>query len=222
MDESATKKADFYELYHKSCYGLGEIADNSLDALITDPPYGISVFNEEWDKAQEEDIPLPTIWADCLRVLKPGAFGLVFSFPRVMHRVMWHLEEKGFIIKDVLFWVYFNGMPKNRNIGLGVDKEFGVKSEVIGHYKYSQGYIKNGAETYKIKHEKAILQPASELGKKYHGAGVNIKPFYEPIILVQKKPEGRTVENVLKYGTGALNLEETRIPYAAGEEKNWT
>jgi len=206
-------------IYNKSCLSLEGIEDNSIDALITDPPYGISVFNETWDKPKDQDVPNPQIWADCLRVLKPGAFGLVFSFPRVMHRVMCHLEDKGFIIKDVFFWVYFNGMPKTRNVGLEIDKALGIESETIGHYKYSQGYIKNGADSYKVKTEKAILQPASDLGKKYDGAGINVKPFYEPIILIQKRPEGNTVQNISTYGTGVLNLEDTRIPYAQGETK---
>ena len=219
MSKKYKKPEEPYQLYNKNCIKLADIKDNSIDALITDPPYGISVFNETWDKPKEEDVPTPQIWADCLRVLKPGAFGLVFSFPRVMHRVMWHLEDKGFIIKDVFFWVYFNGMPKTRNMGLEIDKQQGVQSEVVGHYKYSQGYIKNGAESYKVSQEKPILQPASEAGKKYKGAGINVKPFYEPIILVQKRPEGNPTENLLTHQVGVLNLENTRIPYKKGEPK---
>ncbi len=220
MSKKIKKDLENCQIYNKSCYGLEEIENNSIDALITDPPYGISVFNETWDKPKETDIPKPEFWGECLQKLKPGAFGLVFSFPRVMHRVMWHLEEKGFIIKDVLFWVYFNGMPKTRNIGLEIDKELGVESEVVGHYKYSQGYIKNGSDTYKVHGKKPILQPTSEAGKKYNGAGINIKPFYEPIILVQKRPtEATLVENMRKYQVGVLNLEDTRILYPEGEGK---
>lgn len=219
MLQEINETSNSYKIYNKSCMGLEGIEDNSIDALITDPPYGISVFNETWDKPQEQEIPNPKIWGDCLRVLKPGAFGLVFSFPRVMHRVMWHLEEQGFIIKDVFFWVYFNGMPKTRNIGLDLDKAQNVKSEVVGTYKYVQGYKKNGAETYKVQQEKPILEPSSELGKKYNGAGTNVKPFYEPIILVQKRPEGSIAENIIKHGVGVLNLEATRIPYLDGETK---
>jgi site-specific DNA-methyltransferase (adenine-specific) len=137
-----------------------------------------------------------------------------------MHRVMWHLEEQGFIIKDVFFWVYFNGMPKTRNIGLDIDKAQGEQSEIVGHYKYTQGYIKNGADTYKVKAEKPILRPTSKEGLKYNGAGLNVKPFYEPIILVQKRPtEATLVENIQKYEVGVLNLEDTRIPYLKGEGK---
>ncbi|MFY7786902.1 MAG: DNA-methyltransferase [Thermoflexibacteraceae bacterium] len=214
-----------------SCYEkILHLPKNSIDGLVTDPPYGISFQNQDWDKPiVQEDIagntkkncPNPKIWAECFRVLKHGAFGFVFSFPRVMHRVMADLEDNGFIIKDVLMWVYLNGMPKSRNIGLDIDKLEGVESKIVGEYNYVQGYVPNGADTYKTKQQKYKLKPASEKGKKYDGAGLGIKPSYEPIILVQKPIEKglNVAENLLKYGTGALNLEATRIPYEKGESK---
>jgi len=202
-------------LYNASCYGLPNIETSSIDALITDPPYGISYQNHAWDKA----LPQREIWTDCARVMKPGAFGAVFSSVRLMHRLMVDLEDSGFVIKDVLFWVYLNGMPKSHDISLGIDKELGVKSTAAGKYHYMQGYRKGGAESYQT--EKVRFEPASEIGKAYKGAGLGIKPAYEPIILIQKPVEKRlnVAQNVIKYGTGALNLEETRIPYAQGEGK---
>ncbi len=203
-----------YNLFNKSCLELTEIKNNSVDALITDPPYGISYQGNYWDK----DLPDKKIWENSLRVLKSGSFGLVFSSIRLMHRLMVDLEDSGFIIKDVLFWAYLNGMPKSRNVGLAVDKELGVESEKIGEYKYVQGYKKDGADSYK--ENKSKLAPSSKLGKKFNGAGLGIKPAYEPIILVQKPIEKKNVaENIIEYGTGALNLEETRIPYKKGESK---
>ena len=148
-----------FNIYNKSCYGLEEVSANKIDALITDPPYGISYQNNYWDK----DLPDKKIWADSFGVLKPGAFGLVFSSVRLMHRLMVDLEDSGFVIKDVLFWVYFNGMPKSRNVGLEIDKELGVQSNKIGEYKYVQGYKKEWDKGYKGK--KDILSPNSELGK---------------------------------------------------------
>jgi site-specific DNA-methyltransferase (adenine-specific) len=126
---------------------------------------------------------------DCLTVLKPGAFGAVFSSVRLMHRMMVNLEDSGFIIKDVLFWSYLNGMPKSRDVALDIDKELGVKSKKAGTYKYVQGYKKHGAENYKTGKEKHILTPASETGVQYKGSGLGIKPAYEPIILIQKPLE---------------------------------
>lgn len=205
-----------YQIYNKSCYGLEGIENNSLDALITDPPYGISFQAHYWDK----DLPKPEIWENAIEKLKPGAFGLVFSSVRLMHRLMVALEDSGFLIKDVLFWAYLNGMPKSRNVGLNIDKELGVESKVVGHYNYVQGYKKGGAETYTNQDKKNKYAPASDLGQKYNGAGLGIKPAYEPIILIQKPIEKglNVAENIIKYGTGALNLEETRIPYEKGEE----
>ncbi len=212
-----------FSIYNHSCYGLEEIADSSVQALITDPPYGISYQNKEWDKPENKSCPPPEIWEDCFRVMKAGAFGAVFSFPRVMHRLMVDLEDSGFIIKDVLMWVYLNGMPKSKNIGLDIDKVQNVSSEIVGQYNYVQGYVPNpnGSETYTKKEKKDKLKPVSEIGRLYDGAGLGIKPSYEPIIIIQKPIEkGLTVaENVIKYGTGALNLEATRLPYEAGEGK---
>jgi site-specific DNA-methyltransferase (adenine-specific) len=215
MSNSTTSKP--YEIFNQSCYGLSPLSENSIDALITDPPYGLSFQNHEWDKS----LPKREIWEDSFRVLKNGAFGLVFSSVRLMHRLMVDLEDSGFIIKDVLFWAYLNGMPKSRDVALDIDKELGVESTVTGKYNYVQGYKKGGAENYYAENGKLKYEPASELGKKYKGAGLGLKPAYEPIILVQKPIEkGLTVaQNVIKYGTGALNLEQTRIPYAKGEGK---
>jgi site-specific DNA-methyltransferase (adenine-specific) len=210
-----------YKIFNQSCYGLAPLHENSIDALVTDPPYGISFQNHEWDKS----LPKREIWEDSLRVLKSGAFGLVFSSVRLMHRLMVDLEDSGFIIKDVLFWAYLNGMPKSRDVALDIDKELGVESNVIGKYNYVQGYKKGGAESYLAnqytENEKLKYEPASDLGKQYKGAGLGLKPAYEPIILVQKPIEKglNIAQNMIKYGTGALNLEQTRIPYAKGEGK---
>lgn len=205
------------QIYNKSCYSLSELSDNSVDAIATDPPYGISYQNHYWDK----DLPKREIWENSLRVLKPGAFGAVFSSVRLMHRLMVDLEDSGFVIKDVLFWSYLNGMPKSRDVALDIDKQLGVESKVVGEYSYVQGYKKNGAENYYADAKKLKKEPASDLGIKYKGSGLGLKPAYEPIILVQKPVEKglNIAQNIIKHGTGALNFEETRIPYANGETK---
>jgi site-specific DNA-methyltransferase (adenine-specific) len=204
-----------FKIYPEDCSGLKEIEDCSVDAVITDPPYGISFQNNYWDKT----LPDRKIWSDCLRVLKPGAFALVFSSVRLLHRLVVEIEDTGFLIKDILFWAFLNGMPKSRNIALEIDSLSGVDSKIIGKYSYIQGYKKGGAGSYKNRGVKNKYEPASEAGKKFKGAGLGIKPAYEPIVLVQKPLETKltVTQNVLKYGTGVLNIDETRIPFAAGE-----
>ncbi len=213
---SGEKMKNKFKVYLRNCSGLVEIESCSIDAVITDPPYGISFQNNYWDKA----LPDKQIWTDCLRVMKPGAFALVFSSVRLLHRLMVEIEDTGFIIRDILFWAFLNGMPKSRNIALEIDSEAGVKSKVAGRYSYVQGYKKGGSASYKNKGEKLKYEPASVSGKKYKGAGLGIKPAYEPVIMVQKPPEERLTiaQNVLKYGTGVLNIDATRIPYARGEK----
>lgn len=205
-----------FQLHNKSSYTLEDLEDNSIDALITEPPYGISYQNNYWDK----DLPSREVWENSFKKIKHGGFGLVFSSVRLMHRLMVDLEDSGFLIKDVLFWSYLNGMPKSRNVGLLIDNELEVESEKVGEYKYVQGYKKEGADSYKT-NKKYKLAPSSELGKKYDGAGLGLKPAYEPIILIQKPLEKglNVAQNVIKYGTGALNFEETRIPYEKNEGK---
>lgn len=211
----APQPSKLYQIYCKSCYGLSELAVDSIDALATDPPYGISFQAHYWDK----DLPDPQIWVDCLRVLKPGAFGVVFSSIRLMHHLMVNLEDAGFLIKDVLMWAYLNGMPKSRNIGVEIDKTLGVESRSVGQYNYVQGYKKEGADNYYAMQGKLILEPESELGRRYQGAGLGLKPAYEPIILIQKPLVAKltVAENVIQFGTGVLNITETRLPLAENE-----
>jgi site-specific DNA-methyltransferase (adenine-specific) len=205
------------QIFNEDCNNLTKLYNNSIDCLVTDPPYGIAFQNHEWDKT----LPDKKIWEESLKVLKPGSFGLVFSSVRLMHRLMVDLEDSGFIIKDVLFWTYLNGMPKTRDVALDIDQELGIESEIIGEYKYVQGYKKGGAKSYKIDKQKVIRKPVSELGKKYEGSGLNLKPAYEPVILIQKPIEKvlTVAQNVIKYGTGVLNIENTRIPFLENESK---
>ena len=209
--------SDCFNINNMACEGLLGITNSSVDALVTDPPYGISYQGNYWDK----DLPNPQIWQDCLRVVKPGAYGLVFSSIHLQHRMTVAIEDAGFVIKDVLMWAYLNGMPKSRDVSLDIDKLQGVDSKIIGHYKYVQGYRKESEGNYYAEDKKPILEPVSEIAKNYKGFGLGVKPAYEPIILIQKPVENglSAAANIIKNGVGALNLEDTRLPYALNEAK---
>lgn len=197
------------QLYNQSSYGLKEIDSNSIDAIITDPPYGINL--EPWD-----NLPDPYIWNDCFRVLKPGGYLLCFSSIKYQHLITQSIINSGFELKDVLLWVYLNGRVPAINIDQKVDNLLGNTREVIGHYNYVQGSPNSSKKkTYKKNNEKT---KPTEDSKAWVGFGTGLKTAYEPILLLQKPYEGTLTENILKYGTGALNIDDTRIPYDKGEK----
>ena len=199
-----------YQIYEKQCYGLSEVKDNSIDAIVTDPPYGIDL--EDWDK-----IPDKQIWIDSFRALKPGGFLLCFSSIQYQHIFTQQLIEAGFIFKDVLLWVYLNGRVPPIDIDKKIDKSLGQEREVIGEYNYIQGSPNSNKKTnYTQKNNKT---KASDKSSQWVGFGTGLKTAYEPIIMVQKPIEGTIAHNVLKYGTGAINIDATRIPYEPGEKK---
>lgn len=92
--------------------GLRMLADNSVDAIVTDPPYGLSFMGKKWDY----DVPSVEIWAECLRVLKPGGHLLAFAGTRTQHRMAVRIEDAGFEIRDMIAWVYGSGFPKSKNL----------------------------------------------------------------------------------------------------------
>lgn len=199
-----------YKIYAKQCYGLTELDDNSIDAIVTDPPYGIDL--EDWDK-----IPDKKIWTDSFRALKPGGHLMCFSSIQYQHIFTQQLLEAGFLFKDVLLWVYLNGRVPPIDVDKKIDKELGEEREIIGQYNYIQGSPNSKKrDNYTQKKNKT---KASDKGQAWVGFGTGLKTAYEPIIMVQKPLEGSLAQNILKYGTGALNIDATRIPYDVGEGK---
>lgn len=86
--------------------------DNSIDAIVSDPPYGISFMAKKWDY----DVPSVEVWAEAIRVLKPGGHALIACGTRTQHRMVCNIEDAGFEIRDVVSWIYGSGFPKSLNI----------------------------------------------------------------------------------------------------------
>src|SRR5680860_674469 len=116
-------------VYCENCLDtMSRMADNSVDSIVTDPPYGLSFMGKKWDY----DVPSVAIWKECLRVLKPGGYLLAFAGTRTQHRMCCNIEDAGFEIRDMIAWIYGSGFPKSHNIGKAVDKLQGNEREVVG------------------------------------------------------------------------------------------
>ncbi len=183
--------------------------DNSVDSIVCDPPYEINWMNKKWDGTGiAYDIEM---WTEALRVLKPGGHLVAFGATRTHHRMMVAIEDAGFEIRECLMWLYFTGFPKSHNLSKGIDKKLGTFTEgkeTANSRKGSKGVDGN------YNHSKRITEsnPQSSEAKQWLGWGTALKPAYEPIVLARKPLAEKTItENVLKYGTGGLNIEDCRI-----------
>ena len=188
------------------------LPENSIDSIVTDPPYGISFMNKKWD----HDVPSVEFWKEIFRVLKPGGHVLSFGGTRTYHRMVVNMEYAGFEIRDLIMWIYGSGFPKSLNIGKEVDKKLGNKREVVG--------VEKGAGSNKFTDGVNGLKPEYENTKgtsPYEGWGTGLKPANEPICLARKPIEEKTItDNVLKYGTGGINIDGCRIDIKGKDLKN--
>lgn len=203
-------------IIHANCLDvLRDMNENCVDALETDPPYGLSFMNKKWDR----EIPGPEYWSEILRVLKPGAHGVVMSAPKNYHRLACVLEDVGFELRDQILWLYGNGFPKSHNVALGIDKHFGYKNRGQAIPTASSYQACDHNLDYKLTSNPVDRYEAqSEEAKQYEGYGTALKPAYEPIALIRKPLEGTVAQNVLKWGVGALHIDVCRI----GNEDNKT
>ena len=188
---------------------LEKIEDESIDALVTDPPYLINFMGKDWDK---ENSPAgdADFWALVLKKMKPGAHGLIFGHSRQHHRVMIALEDAGFEIRDCLMWMYGSGFPKSHNIGAAVDKLEGNERKEIGknpNHRETDALYKLGFQGGRG--SGTITKGDSE----WEGWGTALKPAYEPIIMVRRPIEKKLTiaKNVLKHGVGGINIDACRV-----------
>lgn len=202
--------------------------DNSVDSIVTDPPYELGFMGKSWDAS---GIAFNIeVWQEALRVIKPGGHLIAFSGSRTYHRMAVAIEDAGFQIRDQIMWVYGSGFPKSHNIAKQLDKLAGVKGEIIGE-KTGKGYssqqeknLAHGFREYKdgLPYEHADLNEyalASDEAKQWDGWGTALKPAHEPMVLARKPLEGTVANNVLTYGTGGLNIDGTRVGSDGGTRK---
>ena len=255
---------------------MQDFPDNSVDAVVTDPPYGLEFMGKQWDHG----IPGIPFWQEIMRVSKPGAHLLAFGGTRTHHRLMVAIEDAGWEIRDCLQWLYGSGFPKNKDVSKDIDKRGGTQIAWFGPW-FRQWREENGitqkqvaglfpsksggltgcvanwelgfnmptpdqfnlirdtyglpfnnieeaerevvGEGYRVRLESTvdicgrsfgkydITAPATPAAKQWSGWGTALKPAWEPIILARKPLQGTVAENVLRWGTGAINVDGCRI-----------
>jgi len=198
---------------------LKTLADNSVDSIVTDPPYELGFMGKTWDAsgiAYNQDL-----WAECLRVLKPGGHLLAFSGSRTYHRMTVAIEDAGFEIRDQIMWLYGSGFPKSLDVSKAIDKAAGAEREVVGS---SDNGIAGGTgkhagqeKSYRFAGEFEITAPATPEAQRWQGWGTALKPAHEPICVARKPLTGTVASNVLEWGTGALNIDGSRVGTGTGE-----
>jgi DNA modification methylase len=198
-----------YKLLHgDSEKVLAKMDDNSVDSIVTDPPYGLSFMGKKWDY----DVPSVALWRQVFRVLKPGGHLLSFAGSRTYHRMAVNIEDAGFEIRDQIMWIYGSGFPKSMNIAKAIDKRNGYEGDVIGTRKVDIG-IQSGSLHVGRGSERVIqdVRALSPEAKKWDGWGSALKPAHEPIVVARKPLENTIVDSVLRYGTGAINIDGCRV-----------
>lgn len=251
-------KCDIKIIHSDNLAYLRTLPDNSVDAVVTDPPYGIGFMGKEWDtftsdylddelKREEKRKPRTdgrthtgfgnSVYAgsydlsitgnhkfqqwfyelsvELLRILKPGGHLLSFCGCRTYHRMACAIEDAGFEIRDQMQWLFGSGFPKSLDVSKAIDAHLGADRPKV---KMMVGDINNARYAGKeisprVEREVEVKEPVTEQAKQWHGYGTALKPANEPICVARKPLErGLTVaQNVLKWGTGALNIDGCRI-----------
>jgi site-specific DNA-methyltransferase (adenine-specific) len=235
---------------------LKTLADESVDAIVTDPPYGLEFMGKDWDAPwktdhrqgfdgtmQTPDSPYGRSkvrngngasygadarvmqalqdwhesWArEALRVLKPGGYLLAFGGSRTYHRLACAVEDAGFEIRDQIMWIYGSGFPKSLDVSKAIDKAAGAKRTVIGPPPYRRGKAQQQySDTRKVSYDyppQPLTAPATDSAQQWSGWGTALKPAHEPVVVARKPLVGTVAANVLRYGTGALNIDACRVP----------
>ena len=189
------------------------LSPDSIDAIVTDPPYGLGFMGKAWDKG----VPSVEVWQAAYRVLKPGGYLLAFAGTRTQHRMCSAIEDAGFEIRDMIAWVYGSGFPKSLDVSKAIDKAAGAEREVIGNRVADD--IRGGnmhAANRGERHVIDITAPATPEARQWQGWGTALKPALEPITVARKPLIGTVAENVIAHGTGAINVDGCRVEAECG------
>ena len=186
---------------------LSHIEENSIDCVITDPPYELGFMGKSWDSS---GIAFqPKTWEKCLKVLKPGGYLLAFNHSRTFHRMAVAIEDAGFEIRDTILWLYGSGFPKSHNVGLVLDKKQGMPDRghriAVASRKHPDGTLEPNGDNL------PPYEGKTEIGKQWQGWGTALKPAFEPIIMARKPIKTTVADNVMLYGVGGINIDECRV-----------
>jgi len=202
------------KLINSDCiFAMKEMPDNSVDSIVTDPPYELGFMGKSWDSTGIANSV--EMWSEALRILKPGGHLIAFSGSRTYHRMAVAIEDAGFQIRDQIMWVYGSGFPKSHNISKGLDKS--ENNEVWENNKYGGGNSKcDTCGKWMISGNpcqcpKLPIEFKTDAAKQWQGWGTALKPAHEPMVLARKPLEGTVANNVLIYGVGGLNIDGTRV-----------
>lgn len=183
---------------------------DSVDAVVTDPPYGLTFMGKAWDRG----VPGVEYWTEALRVAKPGAHLVAFGGTRTYHRLATAIEDAGWEIRDCFVWTYGQGFPKSHDVSKGIDKAAGAEREVVGERKqrgrpkaHNDEFQKNTSSSP----VELLTAPATDDARRWSGWGTALKPAWEPAVIARKPFRGTVAENVLRHGTGAINVDGCRV-----------
>ncbi len=190
-----------------------EVSLAGIDAIVTDPPYELAFMGKSWDKA---GIAFDSaLWKQMLDACKPGAHLLAFGIGRTHHRLMTAIEDAGWEIRDCIYWVFGSGFPKSLDVSKAIDKKAGAERGVIrdgftSSNEQGNTYAKGLNARFQ---DRQLTAPATPEAIRWSGFGTALKPAVEIIVMARRPLEkGLTVaQNVLKYGTGALNIDASRV-----------
>lgn len=194
---------------------MNNISDNSVDSCISDFPYNLSFMGRKWDTSSNFYEWCKPRAKELYRVLKPGGYALIFGHHKSNHRMKSAFEDEGFSIVEEIDWVYLSGFPKNQDIGKMFDKKVGAKREVVGKSD-SKGIRSGGNNLVGDDYKQVgydITAPSTDLAKQWNGWKTpGLKPAKEIITVFQKPREGTYIQNIEKYGCGAMNIDACRVP----------